>query len=51
MKYDPGYMGTARMLSETALCLALDSELIANSGKIKPLKYSLLFLLMIEGGF
>jgi hypothetical protein len=51
MRYDPGYLGTARMLSETALALALDSELIASSGTIKPLKYSIIFLLIIEGGF
>ena len=38
MKFDPGYYGTARMVSETALAISLDKDRIANSGTIKPLK-------------
>lgn len=51
MQYDPGYYGTSRMVSETALALSLDEELIACSGTIKPLKYVIISYLKLEEGF
>ena len=38
MKADPGYEGTAKMVTEAALALALDKSKLDSYGHIKPLK-------------